>query len=37
MNEAAMWIARSAEPETALRQAASSLDELLDGLHQPSS
>ncbi len=36
MNEAAMWIARSAEPETALRQAVESLDELLEGLHTPS-
>lgn len=33
MNEAAMWIARSGEPETALRQAGESLDELLEGLH----
>jgi len=33
MNEAAMWIARSAEPKTALRQAGESLDELLEGLH----
>lgn len=36
MNEAAMWIARSGEPETALRQAGESLDELLEGLHAPS-
>ena len=33
MNEAAMWIARSGEPETALRQAGGSLDEILGGLH----
>jgi AcrR family transcriptional regulator len=33
MNEAAMWIARSSEPETALRHAGESLDELLEGLH----
>lgn len=36
MNEAAMWIARSGKPETALRQAGESLDELLEGLHAPS-
>lgn len=33
MNEVAMWIARSGEPETALRQAGESLDDLLEGLH----
>ena len=33
MNEAAMWIARSGEPETALQQAGESLDDLLEGLH----
>lgn len=33
MNEAAMWIARSGEPETALKQVGESLDELLEGLH----
>ena len=37
MNEAAMWIARSGEPETALRQAGESLDDLLEGLHTPPS
>ena len=36
MNEAAMWIARSAAPEAALRQAGESLDDLLAGLHYPS-
>lgn len=36
MNEAAMWIARSAEPGVALRQAGESLDELLEGLHTSS-
>lgn len=36
MNEAAMWIARSGEPQMALRQADESLDELLEGLHTPS-
>jgi AcrR family transcriptional regulator len=37
MNEAAMWIARSGEPETALRQAGESLEDLLEGLHMPAS
>jgi AcrR family transcriptional regulator len=36
MNEAAMWIARAAEPKTALRQAGESLDDLLEGLHTSS-
>ena len=36
MNEATMWIARSAAPEAALRQAGESLDDLLAGLHHPS-
>jgi len=35
MNEAAMWIARSPEPEMALRQVGESLNELLEGLHAP--
>lgn len=37
MNEAAMWIARSGDPEMALRQAGESFDELLEGLHTPPS
>ena len=37
MNEAAMWIVRSDEPETALQQAGESLDDLLEGLHTPPS
>lgn len=36
MNEAGMWIARSTEPEAALGQARSALDDLLEGL-RPSS
>ena len=36
MNEAGMWIARSGEPGTALRQAGESLDELLEGLRASS-
>ncbi|MGF1473209.1 MAG: TetR/AcrR family transcriptional regulator [Rubrobacteraceae bacterium] len=35
MNEAAMWIARSEEPEVALGQAGEALDELLEGLQNP--
>jgi hypothetical protein len=36
MNEGAMWIARSEEPKTALRQAGKSLDDLLKGLRTSS-
>ena len=36
MNEAAMWIARSADSGMALKQARDSLDELLEGLHTSS-
>lgn len=35
MNEAAMWIARSAEPHVALSQATTALDRVLEGLRPP--
>lgn len=37
MNESAMWIARYSDPESALRLAGKSLDDLLEGLHTPPS